>query len=112
MTIDSFAGEYHEMKAKGGGKNGIQRPLPFAGLGPLPQPLVQEDNRNVVYWLRDSLQHTQGAQEKGETDGNATSIAEKRSIGHPQKSTKDDDDDNIPVDSHKHRYLEREMALT
>ena len=68
---------------------------------------TREDNRNVVYWLRDSLHTHREPSEKGETDGNATSIARKvASDAHrnrPRMMTM-----NIPADSHKHRYLERE----
>ena len=123
MTIESFVGEYHEIKAKDSG-NGTQRPLPFTGLGPLPQLLAWEDKPHVVYWERDSYSNTPGVNERGETDANATSIPGKRQVRHPRKSTVNDDDeeddnngdgdgdsDNItPVagSKPKHRYLEKE----
>ena len=123
MTIESFAGEYHEMKAKDGG-NGTRRPLPFAGLCPLPQLLAREDKPRVVYWERDSYSNTPGANERGETDANATSIPGKRPVGRPRKLTVNDDDeeddddgdgdgdsdDITPVAGNKpkHRYLEKE----
>jgi hypothetical protein len=103
MTIESFAAEYHKMKSKEG--TGTRRPLLFAGLAPLPQISAREDKQEVVYWLRENLLCPPGAQQKGETDGNATNIAEKNKVGHPRKST---DDKDVPADKHKHRYLERE----
>jgi hypothetical protein len=104
MTIDSFVGEYHEMEAKSA-SDGVRRPLPFAGLGPLPQLLAQGDKPSVIYWLRELFQGTPEAQQKGETDGNATIIAQKNKVGRPLKST---DANNIPGNKHKHIYLERE----
>jgi hypothetical protein len=57
-----------------------------------------------LYWYRKVLK-TQKDQSKGETDGNAITITQKNKTGRPRKTT---DNNGVPVDSHKHRYLERE----
>lgn len=104
MTVESFASEYHEMKERCPNGKG-RRTLPFARVGPLPKLLTPEEKPGVVYWSKEVFLNTPKGQPKGETDGNATTIEQKNKPGRPPKST---DDDDIPADKHKHRYLERE----
>lgn len=104
VTVEAFASEYHEFKD--GRTNGIERrSLPFARIGPWPQLSTQEDKPGALYWFKEIFLRTSKDQSKGETDGNAFTIAQKNKVGRPRKST---DDDGVPIEKHKHRYLERE----
>jgi hypothetical protein len=82
-----------------------QQPLLFARVGPWPQLSTQEEKPDVVYWLKEIFLHTPKDQSKGETDGNVVTIVQKNKARQPRKSI---DDEGVPVDKHKHRYLERE----
>jgi hypothetical protein len=60
----------------------------------------------VIYWLRELYQHS-GAQNKGETDGNAVTITTKNNVGRPRKTT-NKEELGIVGDTHKHIYLKKE----
>ena len=104
VTLESFASEYHDMKDRSSSYTG-RRSLPFARIGPWPQLLTQDKKPGVIHWIKEIFLHTLKDQSKGETDGNAITVTQKNKAGRPRKST---GDDGVPVDQHKHRYLERE----
>lgn len=105
MTLQIFASEYHEMKAMGG--DGKKKALTLVGVAPwLPFP-TKEEKPDVIHWQREHYQQISGAQNKGETDGNAVTIATKNKVGRPRKTT-NEDDMGIVGDTHKHIYLEKE----
>jgi hypothetical protein len=92
------------MKAMGG--NGKKKVLTLVGVAPWPQFPTKEEKPAVIYWLRELYQHS-GAQNKGETDGNAVTITTKNNVGRPRKTT-NKEELGIVGDTHKHIYLKKE----
>lgn len=68
---------------------------------------TRDEKPDVIFWLREFYQRTLAAQPKGETDGNAITVATKNKVGRPRKST-DADSLGIQGETHRHLYLERE----
>ena len=107
LTIDAFATEYHDMKARSG--NSKRCALSFVGIGPWPPLLLKEEKPRVVYWEKGSYHHTPTVHQKGETDATATTIATKNSVGRPRKTTNSEEEElGIKDGTHKHIYLEKE----
>ena len=85
VTLESFMSEYHKLKDEQ--TNGIEcQSLPFARISPWPQLLTQEDKPGALYWFKEILLSTSKDQSKGETDGDAFTIAQKNKVRQPQES--------------------------
>ncbi len=99
MTIEQFASEYHDMRSANGDD---PKPVTLAGLGPFPKLRPKDECPDIIHWLRDhfltAMAAANAAQQKGKTDGNATTVKTKAKAGWPPKKSQN---------NHHHIYLER-----
>lgn len=108
-TVDAFAAEYHDLKARS--DDGKRRALSLAGVAPWPPLLLKEEKPQVIYWVKDFYLRASGGQHKGDTDGDGTTVATKNKAGRPRKNRKSgisDEELGIEGETHKHVYLEKE----
>ncbi|KAH9007492.1 hypothetical protein EDB84DRAFT_1572818 [Lactarius hengduanensis] len=102
-AIELFAKEYHE-STSGIHINGVLASLRTGTVPAKPALRKRTDVPMVVQWTRKDFRRvsaTKGNTNRGETDGNATSVRQKGKRGRPRKDSNDDGHAT-------HHYLENE----
>ncbi|KAH9063603.1 hypothetical protein EDB87DRAFT_1681257 [Lactarius vividus] len=100
-ALGLFTKDYHNRQ--GGANGGILSITPeILDLPPRQALRIQTDNPGVVYWLRKEYRRAAQKQNRGETDGNATSVQAKRKPGCPPRDSEDKEDHSA------HFYLENQ----
>ncbi|KAI9428663.1 hypothetical protein H4582DRAFT_2135776 [Lactarius indigo] len=106
-ALGLFAKDYHSRQT---GTDGKVTSITSEILDlPVKQALrIREDNPGVVYWVKKEYTRAARKKNRGETDGNATSVQVKRKRGRPPQDSNDEEDhsthfyletrDGIPVD--------------
>ncbi|KAH8979543.1 hypothetical protein EDB92DRAFT_2107530 [Lactarius akahatsu] len=100
-ALGLFAKDYHNRQ---GGTSGVFLNITpeILDLPPKQALRIRTDNTGVVYWLRKEYHRAAQKQNRGETDGNATSVQAKRKPGHPPRDSEDEEDHSA------HFYLENQ----
>ncbi|KAH9020485.1 hypothetical protein EDB84DRAFT_1565692 [Lactarius hengduanensis] len=100
-ALGLFAKDYHNRQ--GGASGGFLNITPeIMDLPPKQALRIRTDNTGVVYWLRKEYRRAARKQNRGETDGNATSVQAKRKPGRPPRDSEDEEDHSA------HFYLENQ----
>ncbi|KAI9431442.1 hypothetical protein BJY52DRAFT_1199679 [Lactarius psammicola] len=98
-ALHLFAKEYHDNKnTSDGGFLSISSEI----LPPKQALKLRTDNTALNYWVRREYTSMTRKQNRGETDGTATSVQVKRKRGHPPRESDDDEDHSA------HFYLENQ----
>ncbi|KAH9071370.1 hypothetical protein EDB83DRAFT_2313448, partial [Lactarius deliciosus] len=100
-ALGLFAKDYHNRQ---GGASGVFLNITpeILDLPPKQALRIRTDNTGVVYWLRKEYRRAAQKQNRGETDGNATSVQAKRKPGRPPRDSEDEEDHSA------HFYLENQ----
>ncbi|KAH9027955.1 hypothetical protein EDB85DRAFT_1892735 [Lactarius pseudohatsudake] len=100
-ALGLFTKDYHNRQ--GGASGGFLNITPeIMDLPPKQALRIRTDNTGVVYWLRKEYHRAARKQNRGETDGNATSVQAKRKPGRPPRDSEDEEDHSA------HFYLENQ----
>ncbi|KAI9447367.1 hypothetical protein BJY52DRAFT_1193331 [Lactarius psammicola] len=98
-ALELFARDYHENRqASSGGFLSISSEI----LPPKQALKIRTDNPQVHYWVKKEYTHAMRKQNRGETDGNATTVQVKRKRGRPPRESDDEEDHSA------HFYLENQ----
>ncbi|KAI9435026.1 hypothetical protein BJY52DRAFT_1197793 [Lactarius psammicola] len=98
-ALELFAKDYHDNRhANGGGFLSISSEI----LPPKQALRLRSDNPDVHYWVKKEYTCAMRKQNRGETDGNATTVQVKRKRGRPPRESDDEEDHSA------HFYLENQ----
>ncbi|KAH9008347.1 hypothetical protein EDB83DRAFT_2531849 [Lactarius deliciosus] len=121
-VIELFAKEYHE-STSGIHINGVLASLRTGTVPAKPALRKRTDVPMVVQWTRKDFRRvsaTKGNPNRGETDGNATSVRQKGKRGRPRKDSNDDghathhyleNEDGMPVDADMIAEMSRKARM-
>jgi hypothetical protein len=112
-----FANDYHESSRATGR---ILSTIRSGNLPAKPAPRKHADCPKVGQWTRKDYKNSKGNAQRGETDGNATSVHHKKKTGRPPKGSEDDvkvthfylqNEDGTPVDEDQIAEMSRKARM-